>query len=48
MVCRTNFMNCSVLAVGHYLWVCDGVSKKCYTELYVLLCVGSWTFCVGV
>jgi len=26
------------------VWKCEGVSMKCRTELYVLLCVGSWTF----
>jgi len=25
-----------------------GVSREWRAEFYVLLCVGSWTFCVGV
>ena len=43
-----NFMYCCVLDVGYFVWVCEGVSWKLRTELYVLLCIGSWTFCVGV
>ena len=43
-----NCMYCCVLVVGHFVWECEGVSREWCTELYVLLCVGSWTFCVGV
>jgi len=43
-----NCMYCCMLVVGHFVWECDGISRKWRTELYVLLCVGSWTFCVGV
>jgi len=39
---------CCVLLVGHFVWECDWVSRKWRTEFYVLLCVGSWTFYVGV
>ena len=68
-------MYCCVLVVGHFVWECEGVSRKWRTELKctavgwqldilcgsvrgsagsgvlnrnVLLCVGSWTFCMGV
>ena len=41
-------MYCCVLVVGQYLWECEGVSREWRTELYVLLCVGSWTFCVSL
>jgi len=40
-----NLMYCGVLVVGHFVWECE---REWRTELYVLLCVGSWTFCVGV
>jgi len=43
-----NCMYCCVLAIGHYVWECEGVSTDWRTELNVLLYVGSWTFCVGV
>ena len=43
-----NCMYCCVLVVGHFVWECEGVSREWRTKLYVLLCVGSWTFCVGV
>jgi len=43
-----NCMYCCVLVVGHFVCECEGVSREWRTELYVLLCVGSWTFCVGV
>jgi len=43
-----NCMYCFVLVVGQFVWECEGVSRKWCTELYVLLCVGSWKFCVGV
>ena len=43
-----NFIYCCMLAVGHFVWDCEGFSRKWRTELNVLLCVGSWTFCVGV
>ena len=45
---RRNCMNCCVLAVGHFVWECEGVSSEWRIKLYVLLCVGIWTFCVGV
>ena len=45
---RTDFMYCCVLVVGRFVWECEGVSKELRTELYVLLCVACWTFCVGV
>jgi len=41
-------MYCCVLVVGHFEWECEWVSMNWRTELYVLLFVGSWTFCVGV
>jgi len=43
-----NCMNCCVLVVGHFVWEYEAVSRKSCTKLYVLLCVGSWTFCVVV
>ena len=43
-----NCMYCCMLVVGHFVWEYEGVSREWRTELYVLLCVGSWTFCVGV
>jgi len=43
-----NFVYCCVLLVGHFVWQCEGFSRKWRTELCVLLCVGSWTFCVAV
>jgi len=43
-----NFMYCCVLVVRHFVWDCEGVSRKWRTELFVLLCVGSWIFCVGL
>ena len=43
-----NCMYCCVLVVGHFVWECEGVSREWRTELYVLLYVGSWTFCVGL
>ena len=43
-----NSMYCCVLVVGHFVWECEGVSRVLRTELCVLMCVGSWTFCVGV
>ena len=43
-----NFMSCCVLGVGQFVWECEGFSRKWRTEFYVLLCVVSWTFCVGV
>ena len=39
-------MYCLVFVVGHFVWEYEGVSREWRTELYVLLCVGSWTFCV--
>ena len=36
-----NCMYCCVLVVGHFVWECEGVSRKWRTELCVLLCVGS-------
>jgi len=39
---------CCVLVVGHFVRECEEVSRKWRTELNVLLCVGSWTFCEGV
>ena len=44
----TDCMYCCVLAVSHFVWECEGLSRNWRTELYVLLCVGSWIFCVGV
>jgi len=43
-----NFMYCCVLVVGPLMWESEGVGREWRTEFYVLLCVGSWTFCVGV
>ena len=43
-----NFMFCCAFVVGHFVWECEGFSKEWCTELYVLLCVVIWTFCVGV
>ena len=43
-----NFMYCFMFVVGQFVWECEGVSREWRAELYVLLCVGSWTFCVGV
>jgi len=43
-----NCMYCCVLVFGHFVWECEWVSRKGRTEFYVLLCVGSWTFCVGM
>ena len=43
-----NSMYCCVLAVGHFAWECEGVSREWRTEFNLLLCVGSLTFCVGV
>ena len=43
-----NCMYCCVLGVGQYEWECEGVSRVWRTELYVLLCVGSGTLCVGM
>jgi len=42
--CVLNCMYCCVLAVGHFVWECEGVSREWRNELYVLLCVGSWTY----
>jgi len=41
-------MYCCLLAFGHFVWECEGESRKWRTEFYILLWVGSWTFCVGV
>ena len=41
-------MYCCVLVVGYFVLECEAVSREWRTELNVLLCVGSWTFCVGV
>ena len=43
-----NFMYCLVLVVGHFVWECEGFSREWRTEIYVLLCVGISTFCVGL
>jgi len=43
-----NCMYCCVLEVGQFVWECEGFSREWRTDLYVLLCVGSWTVCVGV
>jgi len=43
-----NCVYCCVLVVGYFVWECEGVSSKWHTDLYVLMCVGSWIFCVGV
>jgi len=43
-----NCMYCCVLVVGYFVWECEWDSRKWHIELYVLLYVGSWTFCVGL
>ena len=43
-----NFIYCCVLVVGHVVWKCERIIREWRTELYVLLCVGSWTCCVEV
>ena len=43
-----NSMYCCMFVFGHFVWEWVGFSREWSTELYVLLCVGSWTFCVGV
>jgi len=41
-------MYCCVLGVGHFVWDCEVFGRRWRTEFYILLCVGNWTFCVGV
>jgi len=43
-----NCMYCCLFVVGHFVWECEEVNREWRTEFYVLLCVRSWTFCVGV
>jgi len=43
-----NCMYYCVFLVRQFVWDCEWVSRKWRTELYVLLFIGNWTFCVGV
>ena len=43
-----NSVYCCMLVVGHFVFEFEGFGRGWRTELYVLLCVGSWIICVRV